>query len=94
MSIDASAAFDLWHNSRSRKRIVEQQVEPRTATIPKSLRFDWIDGTIFEVRINAKGEGKSQIVIQHFKLKNAGSAEKMKRFWAERLKIMGERVVV
>jgi hypothetical protein len=58
------------------------QLSARTATKPRSARFDWGDG---ETRVNvtflAKGEDKSTIALEHRRMANADEAARMKRYW-------------
>jgi hypothetical protein len=58
----------------------------RTATRPKSARFDWADG---ETRVNvtflARGEAKSTVAVEHRRLPNAAEADRIKTYWRERL---------
>jgi hypothetical protein len=62
------------------------ELRERTATRPKSARFDWAAG---ESRVNvtfvAKGEARSTVTVEHARLADAGEAERMKTFWRERL---------
>jgi hypothetical protein len=64
----------------------QSELRERTATRPKSARFDWADG---ESRVNvtfiAKGEGSSTVAVEHARLADAEEAERMKAFWRERL---------
>ena len=58
----------------------------RKATVNKSMRVTWKDGkTSLEIAFLAKGDDKSQIVIQHSKLPNAKAADKMKTYWSKAL---------
>jgi hypothetical protein len=58
----------------------------RTATPPRTARYDWGDGsTRVVVGFDVKGEGKSQVAVQHEKLPDSESAATMKAFWRERL---------
>jgi hypothetical protein len=58
----------------------------RTATAPKSARFDW-DGGPGRVHVvfDAKGDAKSTAFVTHARLADAGEAERLKAFWRERL---------
>jgi hypothetical protein len=62
------------------------ELRERTATRPKSARFDWTGG---ESRVNvtfvAKGDERSTVVVEHRRLADAEEAERMKAFWRERL---------
>lgn len=69
----------------------EATLRLRTATAPKSARFDWGDG---ETRVNAgfvaKGDAKSTVGLIHERLGDADEAQRMKAFWRERLATMRE----
>ena len=62
------------------------RLRERTATTPRSARFDWGDG---QTRVNlvfaAKGEAASTAALEHRRLPDASEAERMKVFWRERL---------
>jgi hypothetical protein len=56
----------------------------RTATRPKSARFDWGDGSSrVVVAFVAKGEAKSSAALAHERLPDADAAEHMKAFWRD-----------
>ena len=58
----------------------------RTATAPKSARYDWEDGsTRVVVLFEAKDDAKSVIFLGHEKLPDADTADEMKAFWRERV---------
>ena len=57
----------------------------RTAVPNKSMRITWPDGTSVEVYFVAKGASKSQVAVQHRKLADKPSVERLKEYWAERL---------
>jgi uncharacterized protein YndB with AHSA1/START domain len=50
-----------------------------------ALRLDWKDGVSRVVVTFAGGAGKSQVSVQHQRLRDAKSAAEMKSFWRERL---------
>ena len=50
-----------------------------------SMRLTWPDGTSVELYFIVKGPAKSQVAVQHVKLADKASADRMKAFWAERL---------
>ncbi len=61
----------------------------RTATRPKSARFDWAEGpTRVHVTFLAKGERKSTVALEHRRLADAGEADRMKTYWRERLGVL------
>jgi uncharacterized protein YndB with AHSA1/START domain len=62
------------------------QLGERTATAPKSARFDWGEGsTRVVVGFEVKADAKSLVALQHERLPDAESAATMKAFWRERL---------
>jgi pimeloyl-ACP methyl ester carboxylesterase len=62
------------------------ELRERTATRPKSARFDWGDGaTRLVVAFTAQGEAKSTAALEHERLPDTEEAERMKAFWRERM---------
>ncbi|HEX2128209.1 MAG TPA: hypothetical protein VHF58_03225 [Solirubrobacterales bacterium] len=62
------------------------RLRERTATRPKSARFDWGDGsTRVHVAFDPKGEAKSTVVVEHRRLADADELERMRAYWRERL---------
>jgi hypothetical protein len=67
------------------------ELRERTATKPKSARFDWGDGrTRVVVGFEAKGEAKSAAALAHERLADAEEAERMKAFWRDRVGALKE----
>jgi uncharacterized protein YndB with AHSA1/START domain len=64
----------------------------RGATPQKRMRLRWADNTPVEVAFVARGKGKSQVAVQHGKLRTKSDAERMKAFWAERLAALAAEV--
>jgi hypothetical protein len=65
------------------------ELRERTATQPRSARFDWGDGTSrVSVTFAAKGEAKSTAALQHTRLADAAEAERMKAYWRERVAVL------
>jgi hypothetical protein len=78
--------FRAFHDTRSRRRwLPGVRLTVRTATADKSMRITWADGTSVELGFYAKSPAKSQVAIQHTKLPDKPSADRMKAYWAERL---------
>ena len=61
----------------------------RKATPHRSVRITWEDESSVEVRLTAKGQGKSSAQVQHRKLPTRESAARAKAFWTERLDALG-----
>ncbi len=87
VAVPVERLFDAFVDGSLRGRwLPEDELRERTATKPKSARFDWADG---ETRVNVtfleKGDGNSTVAVEHARLADAGEAERMKAFWRERL---------
>lgn len=62
------------------------RVEIRTSRPGKSLTADWLDGTSrLSVYLTVKGEAKTQLGLQHRRLADAETAERMKAHWRSAL---------
>ena len=57
----------------------------RTTVADKSIRVTWEDGTSVELYFVPKGPEKSQVAIQHRKLRTKAQAAEAKAYWGERL---------
>jgi hypothetical protein len=69
------------------------ELSERTATRPKSARFDWGDGaTRVMIVFESKGEGKSTMALQHVRLADGEEAERMKAYWRERVTALKEEL--
>ena len=67
----------------------DARLTERTATPPKSARFDWAEGpTRVHVTFLAKDEAKSTVALEHRRLSDAGEADRMKTYWRERLGVL------
>jgi uncharacterized protein YndB with AHSA1/START domain len=80
--------FDAFVVQSSRRRwLANDRLRQRTATKPKSARFDWADD---ESRVNvtflSKDEGKSTVVVEHARLRDGEEAQRMKAHWRARLR--------
>ena len=66
-------------------------VEVRTARPGKSIRASWDDGsTRLVIAFTARGEVKNQVALAHERVPDAGTADKLKAFWRERMAALKE----
>jgi uncharacterized protein YndB with AHSA1/START domain len=73
--------------------LLNGQLHERTATKPKSVRFDWGDGgSRVNVVFNAKTGTKSTATVEHARLADAAEAKRMKSYWRERLTVLKSRL--
>lgn len=94
VAVPVDALFAAWTDADTRRRwLGGREVEVRGTTPGKSLRGRWDDGTPFEARFEAKGEGRSAVSVDHLKLSSEDDAARAKGAWKEaldRLKVLLE----
>jgi hypothetical protein len=90
-AVPVSRLFDAFHDPRVRARwLPGVKLSVRTAVSPKYMRVTWPDATSVVVGFTAMGAAKSQVAIQHEKLKDKDAVPRLKAFWAERLDALKE----
>ena len=79
--------YDAWSDPRMRARwLLDAPVEVRRTTDGRSIRMTWTVGeSSVDVNFYRKGEAKSQVQVEHSKLRNATAAKRQKAFWSEAL---------
>jgi Domain of unknown function (DUF4287) len=92
VAVPVDRLFEAFVDESLRKRwLPDGELRERTATKPKSARFDWGEGeTRVIVGFTAKGEAKSTAALEHERLPDAAEAERMKAFWRERVGALKE----
>lgn len=87
LGVPIDELFAAWKDRRKRAGwLADDGFTIRTASENRSLRFTWIDGkTSVEVMFYEKGKDKSQVTVQHSKLKDEKAAAKLKKYWGEQL---------
>ncbi|MBI3242153.1 MAG: hypothetical protein HYZ49_07660 [Chloroflexi bacterium] len=86
LAAPVETVFKAWHDARARKKWLAEPIAVSKATPGKSLRLKWGDGkSSADVNLYVKGEAKTQVTVQHSKLKSAKEAAAMKKFWGEAL---------
>jgi hypothetical protein len=83
VAVPVERLYDAFVDEAERGRwLPDGRLRERTATKPKSARFDWgDDGGRVLVTFSAKGDGKSTAALQHTRLAGAEEAERMKSYW-------------
>lgn len=85
VAVDVTDLWKAWEDARRRKRWLPDTFTVRKATAPKSMRITWNDGSDLQVLFYPKGDGKSQVTVDHRKLPDAPRVQAMRAFWKERL---------
>ena len=83
VGVAVGTLFDNVVEERLRKAwLPDADLGLRTATKPKSARYDWEDGTTrVIVSFEAKGPRKATVFVSHERLPDADTAEAMKAYW-------------
>lgn len=86
--------YAAWQDDALRRRwLPDHNITIRKATADTSMRITWRDGSSsVEAYFSAKGEGKSQVAVQHRKLLSATEAAEMKVYWSNALQRLKEFV--
>jgi len=86
VGVPLTKLYAAFSNARTRaKWMPEVKLTVRGATVNKSLRLRWEDGSPVDVGFMAKGASKSQVAIDHRKLASKADADRIRAFWTERL---------
>ncbi len=87
MAAPVERVYDAFVDESMRGRwLPDGPLLERTATRPKSARFDWGDGTTrVHVTFLRKGDARGTVALEHSRLSDAEERERMKAFWRERL---------
>lgn len=90
MDVPVARAFEAWTNESARKQwLADADLFLRKATTNKSIRITWRtpgrpDSSV-EVMFTPKGKARVQIAVQHSKLADRPTFERMKAYWGDRL---------
>jgi hypothetical protein len=92
VAVPVERLYDAFVDESLRRRwLPETELRERSATRPKSARFDWGEGeTRVIVGFEDKGDAKSTAALEHARLPDAEEAERMKAFWRERVAVLKE----
>jgi len=92
VGVPVEALFDAFVDEGKRGRwLADAPLRERTATRPRSARFDWDGGeTRVHVTFADKGDGRATAVVSHERLPDAAAAERMKAFWRGRIATLKE----
>jgi hypothetical protein len=87
IAVPVERLFDAFEDAALRARwLPGASLRLRTATPPKSARYDWGDGgSRLVISGERLAETKSRLAIQHERIGSAGEADQLKAFWRERL---------
>ena len=84
---DVGEVFDAFEDLDLRTQwLPDAELTTRTATRPKSARYDWEDGsTRVVVAFEVKASQRATVYVSHERLPDADTAEAMKAYWRSAL---------
>jgi len=87
VAVPVEQLYDAFVDEAVRRSwLLDGELRQRSATKPRSARFDWGDGqTRIAVTFDAKSAAKSTASLEHARLADADEAQRMKVFWRERM---------
>ena len=89
MPVPLGKLYRAFSQSRLRSQwLPEVTLTVRTATPNKYLRITWEDGSSVQVGFVSRARSKAQVAVQHEKLPSKEAADRMKRYWTERLEAL------
>lgn len=89
IAVPLAKLYAAFRNARRRAQwLAGAKLTVRGATPGKSMRFRFEDGSPVDVLFSGRGEGKSQVAIEHSKLPTRADADRLRVFWTERLEVL------
>ncbi len=84
--------YKAWTDARTRKRwLADPAFTVRKSTPNKSMRITWVDGkTNLNVYFWVKGTAKSQVSVNHDKLRSKRDVERLRTYWRTNLDALAE----
>jgi hypothetical protein len=94
VAVPVERLYDAFVDASARERwLPGVELRERTATRPRSVRFDWgVGATRLVVGFTAKADAKSTVALEHERLADAAEVERMKPFWRERLDALASQL--
>jgi hypothetical protein len=94
LPVAAEALWPFVAEASGRKEWVPASTLRQRKLLPiRNARFDGPEGALVIVWLDAKGASKTTIGVQVEKLPDAGSVERVRAFWKERLAVLADKVV-
>ena len=85
-AVPVGRLYRAFRDARTRRRwLGPVKLTVRSAVPEKSMRVTWPDNTSVELYFVSKGAAKSQVAVEHRRLADKPSVERMKAYWAEQL---------
>ncbi len=92
--VAVAVLYDSWFSEESRSQWLKGFVIKVTTSMRnRSIRAQWQNGeSRLSVDFYSKGVDKSQVVVQHMRLKSPEEAERMQLFWKNGLERLNDQI--
>ena len=87
VAVPVERLFDAFADDSARAAwLPDAKLRLRSANRPKSIRFEWAeDGSRVTIGFLPKGDTRSHVGLEHARLRDAESAERLKAYWRDRM---------
>lgn len=94
IGVPAATIFEAWTDEAVRSSWLQAEaLNIRKSTPGKSLRIGWgNNGSTVDVNLYARGNTKTQVVVEHRRLADSDSVREMKAFWSGALDRLKENL--
>lgn len=89
-AVPVAKLYAAFATARQRAKWLPEKVTVKSSTANKRMRIAMPDGTFVEIGFFPKGDAKSSVAVQHSKLPDKATADRMKAWWAERFAALAE----
>ena len=78
--------FDACAKRTTRNKWLDEPgITVRSATSPKAMRIKWSDASVVVLNFLPKGKSKSAVAVQHTRIPDRATADRLKKYWSDRL---------
>jgi hypothetical protein len=85
VSVTLEAAYNAWERPTRRKRFLDTEVTFAGRPDGKVLRFGWENASRVIVQFVARSKTRTQVTIEHERLKTEDDVERLTAYWTETL---------
>ncbi|HEX2873785.1 MAG TPA: hypothetical protein VHP33_21160 [Polyangiaceae bacterium] len=87
--------FRLWNDAGERARwLADDRFVVRGTTADKLIRARWGKGTSHVAVSFAEKAGRTEVSVEHHQIESRSAAEQMKAYWAKKLGLLDQALVV
>ncbi len=89
-AVPVEKLYKAFATARQRAKWLPEKVDVKSSSANKRMRIAMADNTVVEIGFFAKTDAKSSVAVQHSKLPDKATADRVKAWWAERFDALSE----